>query len=112
MSLLPQTFTGLLDQYGNLVPILALRPSHASLSIGSTSARVALPGNGVVYRISATKDCWIQFGDVSVVAAAGDMLFLQGTEVVRLPVDATHIAAVTVDGTGAQLGITELQGEN
>ncbi len=112
MSLAPQTFTGLLDEFGNLVPILALQPTHASLSVSGASARVALPGNGVVYRLSASKDCWLQFGDANVVAAVGDMLFLQGTEIVRLPTAATHIAAITVDGTSAQLGITEMLGEN
>lgn len=57
--------------------------------------------------MSATADMWIKLGDSSVEAAAGDILFLSGTEHIVVPDAVTHIAALTVDGsTDKVLGIT------
>lgn len=113
MARINQTMISLMDQYGNTIQALPHTTEDAYLSVSSVSARVALPASGVLYRISAQKDIWINWGDVTVTATLNDgTLFLAGTEIVRPPVTATYIAAVTDDGSTGKLGITKLIGEN
>jgi len=105
-----QTFLALLDEYGNTIPILPVDDLHEQLSIGTGSSRVALPASGVLFRVAAQIDCWVRFGGSDVVAAAGDMLFLAGTEVIRPPADATYIAVISFDTSTGTMGITRIGG--
>jgi hypothetical protein len=72
-----------------------------TLSISASTARVALPGKLV--RVLTSADCFLKFGDSTVVAAVTDMPFKAtsageyfSTETTRY----THVAAITASGSG------------
>lgn len=82
-----------LDQNG--VPIQVLAPiSSAKVAISGTSARVAIPAGSEVIRVAANGNCYIAFGNSSVVATANDMLFPVGSELFVIPPAATHVAVI------------------
>lgn len=79
----------------------------ASIAMTTSSGNVALPGDTSVaatVRIhnSATAPCGVKFGkDSSVTAAMTDFVIgAGGTEVVSIPPDITHYAAILSTGTG------------
>jgi hypothetical protein len=87
------------DQSGAFVQALA--PStNVSDSVGGSSRRSALPANCDVVRVCADTDCFIKFGDVTVVAASTDLLFLKGAEVFAIPAGATHVAYIQQSAGG------------
>jgi hypothetical protein len=99
------------DEYGRWAPCFRPNGGNASLTVGASSERVALPdGENSLLRLTATADMWLLFGASDVVAAAGDILFLLGTEHFIVPAGATHIAAITADASsGKTLGLTVLK---
>lgn len=94
------------------------RPQAAgstTLSVTSTTGSVAIPGAAPTEVKISTKaldaDCFVEFGGASVVAVAatGMRLPAGAVEYVRVPLGATHIAAITGTGT-ATLYITSGEG--
>lgn len=78
------------------------------LSATTTTSRVALLPSTSYYRggslrvgsISTNANCFIKFGDSTVVATTSDMVIPLGTvEIFTVPVNATHVAAITSAGT-------------
>ncbi len=75
--------------------------------IEKNSVRVELPAGATLIELSATHNCYINFGDVTVVAEReaipnGSRLFMAGMFVVVVPEDAdgvpfTHVAFRTAD---------------
>jgi hypothetical protein len=63
--------------------------------------RVALPAEATI-RIHSTSDCWINFGDSTVTANGSvGIAFARGTEVIRAPAAATHVAVRGMLSLGA-----------
>lgn len=53
------------------------------------------------------ENCFIKFGDETVKAENTDMILIQGiTELLKLPVDATHISVISNFSTATQVHIT------
>lgn len=73
--------------------------SNTALVYGAGSSNVQLPSGGRV-RLFSTTDCYIKFGDVTVSADSNSLFFEAGTEYIKVPTGATHIAAkrYTLDG--------------
>lgn len=77
----------------------------ASLAVSNSTGSVAIPGSAPTHVRLHTKttdaDCFIEFGTSGVVAAtATGMVFGYGsTEYIPVPLNATHIAAITASGT-------------
>lgn len=82
------------------------------IAFTGTSQRITLPEISELIELSATENCFINFGDSTVVASStiasdGSRLFLAGVQVVPVPIDIvtdepfTHLAVIrnTVDGT-------------
>ena len=84
--------------------VQALLPDATStLSLSGASGRVILPTNTNLVRIATTVDCYIAFGDSSVVATTNSMLFPTGADVFNVNrSDITHVAAILV---GARPGV-------
>lgn len=88
-----------------------LAPSgRVIIATSAVSAGDYLPGNRAllkeipyIIRLSATKDCYIAFGDGQATADATKTLFLKGTESWKLPANTNFIAAISVDGTAGIL---------
>ncbi len=103
-------------------PLQVTRWSEKRVAVGFnvTSARVEIPAGAVLVEITATENCFINFGDVTVeasstVAVDGSRLFLAGVQIVPVPLDAqtprvpyTHVAVIAeaADGT---LQVEELE---
>jgi hypothetical protein len=87
----------------------SLTPSATSVNatIGGTSVRIALPAASVI-RVSASGDCYLEFGDVTVVAASTDMLFPTGVEIFSLNPSWTHVAVIQVGTSTGVLSVTEM----
>lgn len=67
-------------------PVARLTQERANITVAAASANVALPAGSTLIRLTATNDCYVQFGsDDTVAAVATDMLFLKGTEVMFVP---------------------------
>lgn len=96
------------DTAGGLVQ--ALRPStNVSLSVTTSSARVALPSETALIRIATTVDVYLAFGNSGVTATTSSMLFPAGTEVFTIDDDnITHVAAVLVASTSGPLTATKM----
>ena len=95
--------------YDALVKIVeaTLYPGGAADSVASTaftttgSARVALPAKQSM-RVHATADCWIAFGDSTItVDGTTGIFFSRGTEMIKYPSSATHVAVRGVISIGA-----------
>lgn len=86
--------------------------ANASLSFtGAGTDRVELPtltpGREDVFRLAATENCFVNFGDDTVTAATTDIFFPAGVETIKVPTGATHIAAIDA-GTNGILSVTEM----
>lgn len=80
-------------------------PAPQSITTSGTSAQAALPAGSVIVRLAATEDMYIKFGNTGLSAAATDILFLAGTEVMAVPRDSNgnlydYIAAIQVSTAG------------
>lgn len=85
---------------------------RVALSFNITSDRIVIPVGAVLVELTADENCFINFGDVTVVATStiatdGSRLYLAGVQVVPVPLDTadprvpfTHIAVIrqTTDG--------------
>ena len=92
------------------IQTLRLNTTTSKITIGGTTARVALPTGvtaGDIVRVASNTDCYINFGTSAVDAAATNVLFTQGVEMFAVPPDATHLAAIQVSTAGV-LTITEV----
>ncbi len=79
-------------------------------AITNSSARFVLPPGATLLELSATEDCFINFGDVTVVATStiatdGSRLFMGGVQICVVPQDSngvpfTHLAFLRVDKNG------------
>ena len=98
------------DQNGFPIQTLGLAAT-VTLSVAGTSDRVALPPGAShedIVRVACNTDCYIAFGDVTVVATTNDALFTQGVEAFKVPDGVTHIAAIQESASGI-MTITELR---
>ena len=97
--------------YDALVKIVEggnLYPGGAADSVVSTAfttsavpARIALPATQSM-RVHATADCWIAFGDSTItVDGTTGIFFASGTEMIKYPSSATHVAVRGVISIGA-----------
>lgn len=91
-------------QYPNGDAVQVLRWTGERIQLSATdsaSTATALPAGSRVIEIRADEDCYIAFGDSSVEAAADEtaVLFLRGSQVVGVPLDAnnepfTHVSVI------------------
>jgi len=83
--------------------------AHQSFAIGAASARNAVPIDAFsVVEISSDVDCFIRFGDGTVVAVVNDKPTWAKSYMVYHTFTATHIAAIT-SGAAGRLFISVLQ---
>jgi hypothetical protein len=68
--------------------------TNTVLPVQGGSSNIELPSTSTRVRLFSMTDCFINFGDNTVTASDSDMFFEAGTEVLNIPADATHIAAV------------------
>jgi hypothetical protein len=89
-------------------PAYPFRPitgaQSTTLSVSTSSNRVAIPSNPMQVRLStngADAVCFVEFGDSSVTAAAstGMRMGPGSIEVFSIPLGATHVAAITASGS-------------
>lgn len=97
------------------MPVGRLSQQRANITVAGASDRVALPAGATLIRLTATNDCYVQFGDNTVTADNTRMIFLKGTEVMFVPAKSatdrsamTHIAALQV-ATGGTLQVEMLE---
>lgn len=87
-----------IDANGNAVQSVQLAGTPAKISIGASTARVAIPSVGAdvanVVRVASNASCYIAFGDSGVNATTDSTLFPAGVEVLTVPPTATHIACI------------------
>jgi len=91
------------DQSGAPLQALRLSGVRATATTTGVSATLALPAGlvkGEVARISATKDCYIEFGTAGVTATTSSTLFPAGVEYLVTPPEVTHIAVLQVAESG------------
>ena len=79
-------------------------------TIAVATARFVIPVDATLIELSATEDCYINFGDVTVdatstVATAGSRLFMAGVQIIVVPEDSsgvpfTHLAFIRVSTSG------------
>ena len=77
---------------------------RAFVDFDGTTDRLIIPVGAEIIELSATENCFIHFGDVTVNATAviatdGSRLFLAGVQVVPVPLDSsgdlfTHVAVI------------------
>ncbi len=103
-------------------PLQVTRWSEKRVAIGfnSGSQRITIPANAVLIEITATENCFINFGDNTVVASStvatdGSRLFLGGVQIVPVPLDGetprvpyTHVAVISEAADGS-LQVEELE---
>ena len=89
-------------------------PAWSEVRVGAaitgTTARFVLPPGATLIELSATEDCFINFGDVAVdatstIATDGSRLFMAGVQTVVVPEDSdgvpfTHLAFLRVATNG------------
>lgn len=104
------------DKHGRPPQVLAPSGGTLTVAIGAASAGGFLPGDrraikekSRVIRVTATKDCYLEFGDGSATATSSSMIFQQGTEAMRLPDNTNYAAAMTLDGSSGALSITVME---
>lgn len=82
-----------LDRLGN--PIQAVTPdATVSAAIGATSVRSALPTDTELVRITSLGNCFFRFGNSAVTATSADTPMVAGTEIMKVPDGATHVAVI------------------
>lgn len=102
-------------QTHRMQPLQVTRWTEKRIAIGFnvSSQRILIPAGAVLVEITATENCFINFGDVTVdasstIATDGSRLFLAGVQIVPVPLDAedprvpfTYVAvlAEAADGT-------------
>jgi hypothetical protein len=92
--------------------IQSLSPNMASIGavgISGASARVALPTNAQVIRISTSGNCFVRFGDNTVTATSNDMLFPIGTEIFTMEPSWTHVACIQEGSDTGTLSVVEMR---
>lgn len=62
-----------------------------------------------IVRVTATADCYIEFGTSGVTATSSSLLFLQGTEMMKVPSGCNRVAGISKSGSAAQLSITVMR---
>ena len=100
------------------VPLQVVRWSgkRTSIALGVASVRATLPAGSTVVELTATENCYINFGGGAVDAVAeivddGSRLYLSGAQVVPVPIDPgtsqpyTHIAAIQ----DATVGVLQIE---
>ena len=98
------------DVDGKAIQVLApVEGTVAEVVIGAASSSVALPSGASVVEVAASDLCRIKFGDASVDASVGTVrVFPAGVAVYRVPVGATHIAAIRIGSSSGFLTVAEL----
>ena len=89
------------------VPLQVTRwtEKRASIAFTGSTARVVIPVNAEIVELAANENCYINFGDDTVVATStittdDSRLYLAGVQLVPVPIDPatdepyTHIAAI------------------
>lgn len=85
---------------------------RAAVSFNGVTDRITLPVGAQLIELTATENCYLNFGDVTVdattvIASDGSRLYLAGVQVVPVPIDVggtdlpfTHLAVIreSVDG--------------
>lgn len=103
-------------------PLQVTRWSEKRIAIGfnSTSQRILIPVDAVLVELTATENCYINFGDVTVdatstVATDESRLFLAGVQIVPVPLDTqnprvpfTYVAVISEAADGV-LQVEELE---
>lgn len=90
--------------HGDGTPLQVIPPDTAQggdVTTAGTTANVDLQG-AVLVRVATAEDAYLNFGDNTVTAAAGDIWHPAGTELYAVPRDATHMAYIQ-DATGGKL---------
>lgn len=90
---------------------------RAFVNFTGASARVVLPAGSEIVELTATENCYIAFGDVTVaadtvIANDASRLFLAGVQAIVVPLDAngapyTYVAAL--EAVGAVNGILQAE---
>lgn len=97
------------DINGHKVQTLTPKTNIAD-DVDASSDRALIPvaaTPGEIIRIACNEDCYINFGDVTVTAAATNYLFVAGVEYFRVPEDAGYVAYVRV-ATSGRISITHM----
>lgn len=85
---------------------------NASLSFTGASGRVQLPtltaGREDIFRLAATENCYVNFGDATVVASNTDIYFPSGVETIKVPDGDTYISVISA-GTNGVFSVTEMR---
>ena len=91
-------------------PVQAVKPTtNATFATSTTSARVAIPTDGVVFRVASNASGFIAFGDSGITASTSSMVFPAGVEVFNLKdTGHTHVAFILGTGSG-NFSITSLK---
>ena len=95
---------------GQEIQVPSISASVVKITTSGSSVETILPNSilgGALVRVAALEDCYIRFGTTPVVAAVTDTLFPAGVEVMQVPAEATHIAAIQVS-TGGVITFTEM----
>jgi len=94
--------------------------NRVATAFSAITARLTIPADAVLVEIVASENCFINFGDNTVeatttIASDGSRLFLAGTQIVPVPLDAqdprvpfTHVAVVAEAADGV-LQVEELE---
>ncbi len=95
------------------VPLQVVRWTEQRTFINFTgsTARIAIPTGAELIELTATENCYLNFGDNTVEAAAtivtdGSRIFVAGVQVIPVPIDPTtdepytHIAAIQSSAAG------------
>ena len=88
-------------------------------TIAGTTDRLVIPAGATLIEITATTDCYIRFGDVTVVATstigndgANSKLFAAGVQIIEVPtisdVLATHLAFIDFAAAGGIIQVEQL----
>jgi hypothetical protein len=97
------------DQNGRALQSLAPNQIGVQLiAIGGTSVRVPIPTESQVVRIAATGNCYVAFGDNSIVATSSHMLFPVGVELFTVKPTWTHVAVIAEAGATGNVSISDM----
>lgn len=98
--------TLVLDALNRPVPVLGFAGVLA-LTAGAVSVNGAIPSGAYIVRVAAVNDCYIAFGNSGVVASGASSLFPKGSELLKVPAGATHIAVIQ-HTTGGAVTVTDM----
>ena len=97
------------DANGRTIQSLTPAGTPSNGTIGGSSVRITIPTNSSVVRVSATGNCFVAFGDSTVVATTSDVLFPAGVEVFSVDPSWTHVAFIQAGAATGEFGINEMQ---